>query len=85
MTQQEFEALPALLSRAQVKMFGVKDHVIDQIRIEVTDDSTVQVGRIGAIRLHGGYWKYRKCDVGRMCGFSKILPHGATNHERRHK
>lgn len=78
MNQKEFLLLPALLTRAQAVACGVPaDSLRDLAVIVRADDQAVPFGQIGAIQLPGRHcktkgnakFKYRKADVGRICGY----------------
>lgn len=78
MTQKEFELLPELLRRGQVVACGVPNDAVDDLRVLLkTGDEPAGDGKIGAIQLPGRHctqkknakFKYRKADVGRICGY----------------
>jgi hypothetical protein len=70
MTQDAFDDLPLLLTRAEVALCGINDRDIDGLRILIDPNcSTEDIpnGRLAAIQLRGGYHKYLKWSVARLC------------------
>ena len=69
MTQDQFNKLPLLLRRKEVVDCGIRDNKVDDVtQVLTTADEAVVFGKIGAVDC-GGYKKYRKIDLARMCGF----------------
>lgn len=70
MTQDQFNALPPLLTRVQAVECGISERVIDTIALVLNGDSEeVPFGRLGAVPIgNGRKRKYRKRDVARMVG-----------------
>jgi len=70
MTQDEFNRMPLLLSRAQVVECGIPETLLEDLKFEITAGrAEVPEGKIGWVAFNGSrQGKYRKSDLAALVG-----------------